>query len=229
MQNNITKTPVWNNDIALCAADLLLDTGSYLVDFDREYKDWYVWKSGIVAPSYCNCRYINTSAQASQQIATFLKTIVNCNFSEADVVVGLATAGIPWATRVADSLSKPMSFVRSAPKSYGVGGTVECSPSQNSRAVIIDDLCASGGSLVKAIQNLSDEKGITTIGVVTIVNWGFEAMYSKLNTLDIPILCVTSYPQIITSAQNKGVINSSQADKLLKFYQSPSTFDWSSL
>ncbi len=74
-RRNVMKTTVWNQEIGDHTAQLLFETESYLVDFNRKREDWFVWKSGIRAPCYCNCRYLNRSYLAYEACTAYIETI----------------------------------------------------------------------------------------------------------------------------------------------------------
>ncbi len=220
------RTTVFSQSLANQTAKALYDTGSYLVDFSRPREDWFVWKSGIKAPVYCNCRYLNTSYEAYELCASFFEEIVRIAYPDAQLIVGLATAGIPWAARVASKTHLPMCFVRSVEKAHGIGKLVECNPPKGLRAVIIDDLCSSGGSIEKAIDALQEEYQITTLGFVTVTNWCFDSMWKRFDPRDLRILSLTSYPNILDVGVQLGKLTREEASMLLEFYRTPSSYSW---
>lgn len=205
-------------------AELLVKTNAYYVNMKLNPDKWFLWRSGIKAPCYCNCRHLNYHPEARVQITDYLTEAVEHWFPGAEIIVGMATAGIPWARGVADNLRLPLAYVRSSTKTHGVGGLVECSPREGAKAILIDDLVASGDSLKTAIQVLADEAKIETMGVQTIVNWGFQAMREKLSST--PMKALTSFPYILTHALAQGRINDDDMLELLAFYQSPRSHIW---
>ncbi|OJI09207.1 MAG: hypothetical protein COV08_01805 [Candidatus Vogelbacteria bacterium CG10_big_fil_rev_8_21_14_0_10_49_38] len=224
------KTTVWNQEIGDHTARLLFETGSYLVDFKREREEWYVWKSGIRAPCYCNCRYLNRSYLAYEACTAYIETIIRLKFPETEIVVGLASAGVSWAARIASRLTLPMGFVRGTPKGYGVGQLVEGNPQQGIKAVIIDDLCGSGDTVLKAIEALDWEFHIKTLGFITITNWCFEGMWEKFEPLNLDgIYSLTSYPNLLKIAVEMGRLTQDQADMFEEFYKAPKAYDWPGL
>lgn len=220
------RTTVFNQMMANQTANALYDTGSYLVDFSRPRENWFTWKSGIQAPVYCNCRYLNTSYQAYDLCAGFFEEVIYSAYPDVQLIVGLATAGIPWAARVATRLHLPMSFVRSEMKAHGVGKLVECHPQKGFRAVIVDDLCSSGSSLEKAIDALQAEYQISTLGFVTITNWCFESMWTRFAPYNLRIHSLTSYPNILEAGVSLGKLSEAEACMLLDFYRSPGSYTW---
>ncbi len=176
-----------------------------------------MWKSGIKAPCYCDCRALNAHPVERGIVADALLESFCVAFPKAQCVVSLADAGIPWGSRVADHLGLPFAYVKTAAKHHGVGGPVQCSPPRGAEAVIVDDLVASGGSIKKAIAAIQAEAGIRVVGVQSIVNWNFLAMRQAFDGLKDR--CVTSYPQIVASALAYGHIDNEGQNQLLAFYK----------
>lgn len=205
-------------------AEALVKTEAYHVNMVLHPDDWFTWRSGIKAPCYCDCRHLNAHADARVQITEALTEAVHHTFPNADLVVGMATAGISWARGVADNLRLPLAYVRSSAKNHGVGGMVECSPPVGAKAVLIDDLAASGDSLKTAMQVLADEMQIQTVGIQTVVNWGFAAM--RKNLAGTPVKALTSFPYILTHALAQSRISDDDMVELMAFYQNPRTHIW---
>lgn len=210
---------------ALNVAEALVKTNSYQVDMERPQHGWFTWRSGIKAPCYCDCRHLNCHPSERALVSTSLCEAVRHSFSSAELVVGMATAGIPWARTVADKLSLPLAYVRSSAKPHGVGGLVECSPRCSTKAILVDDLVASGRSLQQAITVLERESNIRVIGVCSIVNWGFRSMRESLQ--HVQFLALTSFPHILTFALAEGKIGEQDFLELMSFYQNPATHKWS--
>jgi orotate phosphoribosyltransferase len=205
-------------------AKILVDTGSFKIDMTLSPKDWYTWSSGIKAPCYCNCRYLNCFPSRRRYVAAALAQSIKKCYPQIELVVGVVAAGIPWASYIAEQLNLPLAYVRSSKKTHGVGGLVECSPRSHQKAVIIDDLIASGESIAKAIHSLQNEVRIETIGVQSIVNWGFETMRNNLKGFHVRTL--TSFPSILKYAFDSRRINENEYVELNNFYQNPAKHVW---
>lgn len=211
---------VVNDHRAMCVASSLLDAGAYLIDTSLPPENYFTWKSGVRAPCYCNCRNAISDFSARRLISDEMSASVIDAFGDVDAVLGVSTAGIPWASCVADRLELPTAYIRSEKKAHGVGGFVQGHVQPGSRVVIIDDLVASGGSLKMAIDALRDEVDVEVAGVVTIINWGFQKM--RVNLEGLTYVALTSYPQIIMAAAARGKVNEAEVSRLLNFYMNPS-------
>jgi orotate phosphoribosyltransferase len=141
-------------------------------------------------------------------------------FSRVDNIVGIANAGIPWATSVADQLELPMAYLRPDKKAHGIGGHVQGRIRKGSRIVIVDDLVASGGSLKSSITSLLSEVEVDILGVSSIINWGFMKMRDNLDGFQY--VSLTSYPQIVMAATARGKVKQEDFSRLLDFYVDPS-------
>ncbi|MDA4125477.1 MAG: orotate phosphoribosyltransferase [Thaumarchaeota archaeon] len=71
-----------------------------------------------------------------------------------DVVAGVATAGITISSPLALALKKPMVYVRSEEKGHGLGRRVEGASHPGWKALVVDDLVTTGGSLISAVEAL---------------------------------------------------------------------------
>src|SRR6202044_219179 len=134
-------------------ADVLVASGAFTVDMRMPKERWFRWKSGILAPCGCNCRRLNAVPALRRLVDDALADATRLSFPGADYIVAVAHAGIPWAKTVAERLDLPLAYVRAEARAAG-GPLVDCSPGPAARAVIIEDVVASGGSTARAIAAL---------------------------------------------------------------------------
>jgi len=212
---------------ALSAAECLVACGAFTADFSRPRDRWFRWKSGIVAPCGCDCRRLIAFPAHRRLIADALADAIAGAFPAADYIAGVAHGGIPWATAVADRLGLPLAYVRAQPRAAG-GPRVEGLPRRDvqlrARAVVVDDVVASAGSVAQAIRAIRDETGWLIAGVQSIANWGFAEMRETLG--EWPARALTSYPQVIDRALAAGLIDDGQAVQLRHFYLNPRSHTW---
>lgn len=230
LESGVLDTPV--RDIvfewrAMEVGRCLVTRGAYGVMFSVEANNWLTWKNGIRAPVYCDCRILNRFSLERKLVSATLTESVKRAFPDAEAIVSMASAGIPWGRLVADDLDLPFAYVRSSAKGHGSNRLVEGEPPKSSKAVVIDDLIASGGSTLAAIHALKNEADIEVIGVQSIVNWGFRTM--RRNLADYRVVTLTSYPYILLNAVLHRLINRDQFLQLLDFYHDPTHFIWPQL
>jgi orotate phosphoribosyltransferase len=204
-------------------ADALVASGAFTVDMRMPRDRWFRWKSGILAPCGCNCRRLNTLPAFRRLVDDALADTVRSAFPDAGYVVAVAHAGIPWAKTLAERLDLPLAYVRAEARDAG-GPLVECAPAGRARAVIVEDVVASGGSTARAIQALLAETGLRVAGVQSIANWDFPEMRARLAPW--PVRALTSYPQVLASAQEAGLVTAADVGQLLRFYADPRQHCW---
>jgi hypothetical protein len=89
---------------AEAVAAALVASGAFTADLRAPAVQWFRWKSGIVAPCGCNCRRLNTVPSLRRLVDDALADATRSSFPEADYIVAVAYAGIPWAKTVAERL-----------------------------------------------------------------------------------------------------------------------------
>jgi orotate phosphoribosyltransferase len=206
-------------------AAALVASGAFTADLRMPRDQWFRWKSGILAPCGCNCRRLNAVPALRRLVDDALTDATRSSFPGADYIIAVAHAGIPWAKTVAERLDLPLAYVRAEAREPG-GPLVECSPRTGVRAVIIEDVVAGGSSVARAIQALLAETGITIAGVQSIANWNFPEMRDLLAPWTVR--AITSYPQVLASAQEAGMLSAADAGQLLDFYADPRRHRWHS-
>jgi orotate phosphoribosyltransferase len=206
-------------------AAALVASGAFTADLRMPRDQWFRWKSGILAPCGCNCRRLNAVPDLRSLVDDALADATRSSFPGADYIVAVAHAGIPWAKTVAERLRLPLAYVRAEARAAG-GKLVECEPGTGARAVIIEDVVASGGSAARAIQALLAETSLRVAGVQSIANWNFPEMRGLLAPWTVR--AVTSYPQVLASAREAGTLSDADVSQLLRFYADPRRHRWPS-
>src|SRR3989338_5817616 len=128
-----------------------LEIGAIKLNTEKPFR----WASGYQMPIYNDNRMLLGNAAVRRMIAEGFKALLLENRIRADIVAGTSTAGIPHATTLADSLKKPMIYIRDKPKDHGLRNLIEgidCdSDLYGKQVVVIEDLISTGGSSVKAV------------------------------------------------------------------------------
>lgn len=205
-------------------AAALVASGAFTVDMRMPKDHWIRWKSGILAPCGCDCRRLNANPAVRRVVDDALADATRSSFPDADYIVAVAYAGIPWAKTLAERLELPLAYVRTEARGSG-GPLVDCSPGAGSRVVLVEDVVASGASTARAIQALLAETGMRVAGVQSIANWNFPEMRARLASWTVR--ATTSYPEVLAGAQEAGMIGAADVGQLLRFYADPRRHSWS--
>lgn len=181
----------------------------------------YTWASGWKSPIYCDNRKILSYPYIRDFIKSELCNVVFEQFPDADMVAGVATAGISWGAMVADQLKLPFIYVRPKAKEHGLGNQIEGDISQGKRVVVIEDLISTGMSSLKVVDVLKNS-GVEIEGMVSIFNYGFPQAVQAFQEKSVTWKSLTNYPVLLQLAKGKGIIDSSSEEILLKWQENPS-------
>lgn len=183
----------------------------------------FTWASGIKSPIYCDNRLTISYPEIRKQIADVLAKKIIEKFPDVEVIGGVATAGIPHATLVAEKLGLPLIYVRSKPKDHGRGKQIEGVLKPGAKTVLIDDLLSTGGSVLKAVDAAKGE-GADVIGVGAIFSYELPAVYQNFEKKNLEFLTLTNYSELIDQALDMNYITDSQVEILKKWREEPE--DW---
>jgi orotate phosphoribosyltransferase len=184
----------------------------------------FTWASGWKSPIYCDNRKILSQPFLRDFIKSELCNVVFELFSDAEVISGVATAGIPWGTMVADQLKLPFIYVRPKPKEHGLGNQIEGSYTAGHKTVVIEDLISTAKSSLQVVEVLRNA-GLVVEGMVSIFNYQFDVAEKALEKAGISFHSLTNYPSLLTLAGQKGLIMPAEEEVLLKWRKDPA--NWS--
>lgn len=87
-------------------------------------------------------------------IEVYKEIVESLGVKSFDVVAGVATAGVTISSPLAFLLKKPMVYVRREEKGHGLGRQVEGASQPGWKAIVVDDLVTTGGSIISAVEAL---------------------------------------------------------------------------
>ncbi len=130
----------------------------------------YILASGKKSPYYIDLRQTISSPITMDWIANSLTRIVTNEIGKEriDKILGVPTAGVPFATVVSQKLGIPLIYYRQARKEHGVRKKVEGILERNDRVLIIDDLITTGESVIEAAEVVRDQGGVVNELVVLL-------------------------------------------------------------
>lgn len=180
----------------------------------------FTWASGWKSPIYCDNRKALSFPYIREFIKSELCNVVFTEFEEADIVAGVATAGIPWGAMVADQLKLPFIYVRSKPKEHGMGNQIEGFYEAGKRVVLIEDLISTGKSSLQAAGALR-ASGLLVEGIVSVFNYDFDIARNVFTEHNMRVVSLTDYPALIRLAIGQGSIQEADEKTLLKWRDDP--------
>lgn len=179
----------------------------------------FTWASGIQSPIYCD----NRVALSHPKVRDFLKKALASKaeqFASFDAVAGVATAGIPHGTLLADVLGKPFIYVRGSAKAHGRKNLIEGDVQGLKKVLVVEDLISTGGSVLKAVGALQ-QANLEIVGVLAIFSYGFERAARAFAEADIEYTTLSDYDALIKAAATLGYVSEGDRATLERWRDNP--------
>lgn len=180
----------------------------------------FTFVSGIKSPIYCDNRFV---LGFSDERDVIVDGFVQAIDSDADVIVGVATAGIPWASFIADRMKKPLAYVRNKPKDHGAGKQIEGAEVKGKKVVVIEDLITTGKSSLIAVDVLQKE-GVADMEVKSIFTYGFDAAKENYDKFNCKFSSLSNFNVLINLLKNTDYLTKEEAEIALEWSKSPNTW-----
>ena len=180
----------------------------------------FTWASGWKSPIYCDNRRILSFPFTRDYIKSELCNVVFEKFPDAELLAGVATAGIAWGAMVADQLKLPYIYVRPKPKEHGLGNQIEGFYETGKKVIVIEDLVSTGKSSLQVVDVLK-EAGLKIEGMVSIFTYGFPVAAEMFTKADVKYFPLTDYATLIELAVEKCMVSPAQQEILLKWRNDP--------
>ncbi|MFH5832790.1 orotate phosphoribosyltransferase [Halalkalibaculum sp. DA3122] len=185
--------------------------------------DPFTWASGWNSPIYCDNRLTLRYPEIRSAIADQFVSFIEEKYPGVDVITGTATAGIPHAAWVADRMEKPMAYVRSKAKAYGMGNQIEGGVEKGEKTVVIEDLISTGGSVLSVVEALKFI-GADIQAVTSIFTYGFDKSMEKFKDAGVTVHTLTDYTTLIDVAVQEGFIEKTDLELLSEWRTNPETW-----
>lgn len=184
----------------------------------------FTWASGWKSPIYCDNRKILSFPFVRDYIKSEMCNVIFQTFEDADMLAGVATAGIPCGAMAADQLKLPYIYVRPKPKEHGLGNQIEGFYEPGKRVVVIEDLVSTGKSSLQVVDVLKNA-GLKVDGMVSIFNYGFETAKNAFDSHGLTLHSLTDYESLIDLAIEQGVVSKKDQDTLMNWRLDPANWN----
>jgi orotate phosphoribosyltransferase len=191
-------------------AEKLLQINAIKLSIDKPF----TWASGWKSPIYCDNRKILSFPFVRDFIKSEMCNVIFQSFENAEIIAGVATAGIPWGAMAADQLKLPYIYVRPKPKEHGLGNQIEGFYEPGKRVVVVEDLVSTGKSSLQVVDVLKNA-GLEVEGMVSIFSYGFEEAKNAFEKYELTLKSLTDYDSLIELAIAQKSISESDQKNLL--------------
>lgn len=166
----------------------------------------FVLTSGKISPYYLDLRRLpNYPAEFNEVVNKAIEVLKDINF---DMILGIATGGVPFASFLACKLGKPLGYIRSEKKGYGTDRLIEADV-ERKKVVIVDDVATTGGSIAKAVDEVRKSGGEVEYALVIVDRE--EGAGKRLAQMGVKLLSVYRIRDILNSLLSSSLL--SESDK----------------
>ena len=207
---------IYDIDIAKQVAKSLLQINAIILQPNTPFK----WAAGWNSPIYCDNRKILSYPKIRKHIKNGLALIAKNHYNGADVIAGVATAGIPHGTLVAEELGLPFIYVRSKAKEHGKQNQIEGHYNKGQSVILVEDLISSGKSSLEAAGVLQ-EAGMNVKGIISIFTYGFDAATTNFKNAHCKYVSLCDYNILLPQAMKQNYIEMKDLPILKQWRENP--------
>jgi len=183
----------------------------------------FTWASGIKSPIYTDNRLLMSFPKERRCIVTYFLKLLKENGLEPDIIAGIATSGIPWASWIAQELNLPMVYIRSKPKGHGKENLIEGKIEKGQKVVIIEDLISTGGSSLNGAKAVK-EAGAIVLANVAIFTYELPESVKNFAEAGVKLISLTKYSSLIEVALKEEYIEKEDKATLLDWKKDPKSW-----
>ncbi|MDG6952785.1 MAG: orotate phosphoribosyltransferase [Nitrososphaerota archaeon] len=171
--------------------------------------------SGKVSSYYLDLRVVPSDPEAyGLAISAYLAAAKGIGESSFDVVAGVATAGVTISSPLAYVLKKPMVYVRKEEKGHGLGKLVEGAVNPGWRALVIDDLVTTGGSVISSVEALRSVGCVVRDALVLVDR--LEGGGANLARAGVRLSAFADITELVETLHGQGKITKADLQAVLK-------------
>ena len=198
-------------------AEKLMQIKALQVNLQKPYQ----WASGWLSPVYCDNRKVLSFPYVRDFVKSELANMVLEFYPDAEVIAGVATAGIAHGVMAADLLKLPFIYVRAKPKEHGMGNQIEGVLEKGQKVVVIEDLVSTGKSSLQVVDVLR-QQGAEVLGMCALFTYGFPVADEAFKLANLPLHTISNYMALMEVAEDQKLITTAQKETLGKWRTNPS-------
>ena len=197
------------------ARDLEAELSRILVKTGATKFGLFKLSSGKLSPYYIDLRMIPGNPKALETVIEIYETMARSKIgvTSFDRIAGVPTAGVPYASILAYTLSKPFLYVRRETKTHGGERRVEGQLFPGERVVLVDDLVTTGKNTLQAAEAIRAEGGQVEDVIVLIDRQ--EGGAAALAQAQLKLCAFTTVTRIARRLHESAVIEDDQYKAIL--------------
>ena len=185
------------------------------------FKKKFQLTSGRKSIVYCDCRKIISYANERDKLINFaLKKIkLDKTLNSLTNIAGGESAGIPYASLLAQKLKLPLSYIRKERKKFGKKSQIEGNIKYNDKVLLVEDLITDGSSKYNFIKAV-EEVGGRIKAIFVIFNYGINKEFLEYNGKKIKIISLAKWEDILNILKLKNIFPQKEISSIVNFLTS---------
>jgi orotate phosphoribosyltransferase len=183
------------DEIGAATARLLFDAGAVRLSRGRPF----ILAAGWASPVYIDCRLLIGEPQHRKAVTELAVAAIRNTFSPTafDAVAGAETAGMPFASWLADALDLPLRYVRKRPLGVGRNAQVEGGAVEGLRVLLVDDLTTDAQSKVAFSKGLRAAGAEVTDSLTVFYHSAFPGAADRLAKADLSLHALATWRDVL--------------------------------
>ena len=185
--------------------------------------------SGFLSPSYIDCRKIIAYPLAFKSITDMMIDTIKSDMAPQtpSYIIGGETAGIPFATVIAQKMGLPLSYVRKQPKEHGKNKLIEGEILKGKNSLLVEDLMTDGKSKINFVNNIRAHNIHCDLSLVVFKYNIFNDATGDLERNNIDVHHLTDWEDVYNEMCNMNKFDPTILSEIRKFLDDPIT--WSNI
>lgn len=207
-----------SSEIGRAIAQILLDAGAVHVAAGQPF----ILAAGWASPVYVDCRVLLGEPARRRRVTDLAEACLAEDFpaGSIDAIAGAETAGIPFASWLAERANLKLRYVRKGALGIGRNAQVEGGPVDGLKVLLMDDLTTDGGSKLAFARGLR-AAGATVEHILTIFYHGvFPGTEERLAEAGLSLRALASWGDVL-EADGTGRLTDGERKEVEKFLKDP--------
>tara|TARA_B100000963_G_scaffold67213_1_gene55349 strand:+ start:112 stop:783 length:672 start_codon:yes stop_codon:yes gene_type:complete len=203
-------------------ARILIEIGSINFSLLTPFK----LSSGFLSPSYIDCRKIIAYPLAFKSISNMMIDSIKSDMAPQlpSYIIGGETAGIPFATIIAQKMGLPLSYIRKQPKDYGKNKLIEGEVLKGKNSLLVEDLMTDGKSKINFVKNIRAHDIHCDLSLVVFKYNIFDDADRDLKRNNIDVHHLTDWEDVYNEMCKMNKFETEILSEIRKFLDDPITW-----
>lgn len=171
--------------------------------------------SGITSPYYVDLRLLPSFPELFDIATDMAADLVRKREIDFKVISAVPTGGLPFGTLLAHKLGAPLTYARKREKSHGEERQVEGKMEKGDRALVVDDIITTGGSVIEAVRSVRENGG--KVDDVLVLLDRTEGGVENLRDEELNLNKVANVEPLVEELESRGKISAEMVGKVKRY------------